>query len=152
MWMVKRPFCIIVDSELPKFKTPIVAYIVQNSPPPISSLLLRFLIFFTFPSTWHHFWIDAYQQTQGNSLFFNILSLVIPCPTFAFCIIGPSFLSRSNGTVTDINSLAPGRKWLGNFRSFFRCAQQSYGSLSRHCASEWRPFSPTPFAHYCQRL
>jgi hypothetical protein len=77
------------------------------------SLLLHHIFSFN----WHyrrttydlHFIYELERRAQGNSLLLSALSIfVLPWLTFTFCIIAPSFLSRSNGLATDIGSLEPG--------------------------------------------
>jgi hypothetical protein len=81
------------------------------------------------------------MASQGISLLLTILSIfVYPWVTFAFCVIPPLFLSRSNEMATNIGFLAPGHnghaleieiglkglpKSKGNPRNFFFIALPS---------------------------
>jgi hypothetical protein len=118
---------------------------------------------------------DLEGRIQGNPHLPTILSIfVLPWLTFAFCMNGPLFLSRSNGMTADIGSMAPGMDEDGpglgigtkgitkNIRSpahFFHCrfcshytAKQHYSLAYFRLCTTTDTFTPLTGSFYRQSL
>jgi hypothetical protein len=106
------------DIQMPPFQMPLIHASYKN-------LFSHHFLFFASSLLLHHFFLsidnvtapwtthssckDLGRRTHGNSHLHTISPIfVLPWLTFAFCIITPSFVSRSIGTATDIEFLAPG--------------------------------------------